>query len=337
MANLYVYEQGTTLDYKNGNFFVKTLEEKIIPTEKLNKLERVIVFGDINITIQFIQELLKRGIPITFLSKVGEYFGSLEATNNIDIKIQRLQFQKSADKDFCLAMSKIFIKGKINNQRAFLFKENKIAKEPISAISALRIKEFIGKVNNAESIEELNKIIEKMNELYFTGLSLFLGKEYNFTKRVKMPPTDPFNSILSFGYTLLLYEIKKMLNSKGLNAYVGFFTSDEINTLALCFNLMEEWRSILVDSLAFKLLYTKKLTLNNFETNEETGAVFLKKEATFTFIEEFEKLLREKVGKIIAGSSKLSYRQAIEYQIKLLIKALENDSPKDYVPFEIDK
>ena len=337
MANLYVYEQGTTLDYKNGNFFVKTLEEKIIPTEKLNKLERVIVFGDINITIQFIQELLKRGIPITFLSKVGEYFGSLEATNNIDIKIQRLQFQKSADKDFCLAMSKIFIKGKINNQRAFLFKENKIAKEPISAISALRIKEFIGKVNNAESIEELNKIIEKMNELYFTGLSLFLGKEYNFTKRVKMPPTDPFNSILSFGYTLLLYEIKNMLNSKGLNVYVGFFTSDELNMPALCADLMEEWRSILVDSLAFKLLYTKKLTLNNFETNEETGAVFLKKEATFTFIEEFEKLLREKVGKIIAGSSKLSYRQAIEYQIKLLIKALENDSPKDYVPFEIDK
>ena len=93
MANLYVYEQGTTLDYKNENFVVKTLSEKIIPAEKLEKLERVIVFGNINITIQFIQELLKKKIPITFLSKVGEYFGSLEATNNVDMKIQRLQFQ----------------------------------------------------------------------------------------------------------------------------------------------------------------------------------------------------------------------------------------------------
>ena len=337
MANLYVYEQGTTLDYKNENFVVKTLSEKIIPAEKLEKLERVVVFGDIHITIQCIQEFLKRGIPVTFLSKKGEYFGSLEATNHVDIKIQRLQFQKSADKDFCLAMSKIFIKGKIDNQRAFLFKENKIAKEPLAAISALRIKGFVEKVNNAENIEELNEIIKEMDKLYFTGLSSFLGKEYNFTERVKMPPTDPFNSILSFGYTLLLYEIKNMLNSKGLNAYVGFFTSDKVNMLALCADLMEEWRSILVDSLAFKLLYTKKLTLNNFETNEETGAVVLKKEASFAFIEEFEKLLREKVGKIIAGSSKLSYRHAIEYQIKLLIKALENDSPEDYVPFEIDK
>ena len=329
-----VYEQGTTLDFKDKNLVAITLNERIIPTEKL---ERIVVFGDIKITTICIQELLKMGIPITFLSKKGEYFGSLEATNHVDIKKQRLQFQKSADKDFCLELSKILIRGKINNQRAFLFKENKIAKEPLAAISAVRIKGFVKKVNIAKNIEELNEIIKEMDKLYFTGLSSFLGKEYNFTERVKMPPKDPFNSILSFGYTLLLYEIQNLLNSKGLNAYAGFFTSDKLNMPALCADLMEEWRSILVDSLAFKLLYIKKLTLNDFETNEETGAVLLKKEATFAFIEEFEKLLRSESGKIIGNSRKISYRKAIEYQITLLIKALENDSPKDYVPFEIDK
>ena len=334
MANLYVYEQGTTLDFKDKNLVAITLNERIIPTDKL---ERIVVFGDIKITTICIQELLKMGIPITFLSKKGEYFGSLEATNHVDIKKQRLQFQKSADKDFCLELSKILIRGKINNQRAFLFKENKIAKEPLVAISAVRIKGFVKKVNIAKNIDELNEIIEEMDKLYFTGLSSFLGKEYNFTERVKMPPKDPFNSILSFGYTLLLYEIQNLLNSKGLNAYAGFFTSDKLNMPALCADLMEEWRSILVDSLAFKLLYIKKLTLNDFETNEETGAVLLKKEATFAFIEEFEKLLRSESGKIIGNSRKISYRKAIEYQITLLIKAIENDSPKDYVPFEIDK
>ena len=44
MANLYVYEQGTTLDYKNENFVVKTLKEKIIPTEKLKKLENFLKY-----------------------------------------------------------------------------------------------------------------------------------------------------------------------------------------------------------------------------------------------------------------------------------------------------
>ena len=279
----------------------------------------------------------KDGNSHNFFIKKRRIFWKLRSNNHVDIKKQRLQFQKSADKDFCLELSKILIRGKINNQRAFLFKENKIAKEPLVAISAVRIKGFVKKVNIAKNIEELNEIIKEMDKLYFTGLSSFLGKEYNFTKRVKMPPTDPFNSILSFGYTLLLYEIQNLLNSKGLNAYAGFFTSDKLNMPALCADLMEEWRSILVDSLAFKLLYIKKLTLNDFETNEETGAVLLKKEATFAFIEEFEKLLRSESGKIIGNSRKISYRKAIEYQITLLIKAIENDSPKDYVPFEIDK
>ena len=224
MANLYVYEQGTTLDFKDKNLVAITLNERIIPTDKL---ERIVVFGDIKITTICIQELLKMGIPITFLSKKGEYFGSLEATNHVDIKKQRLQFQKSADKDFCLELSRILIRGKINNQRAFLFKENKIAKEPLAAISAVRIKGFVKKVNIAKNIEELNEIIKEMDKLYFTGLS--------------------------------------------------------------------------------------------------------------SFFEEFEKLLRSESGKIIGNSRKISYRKAIEYQITLLIKAIENDSPKDYVPFEIDK
>ena len=68
-------------------------------------------------------------------------------------------------------------------------------------------------------------------------------------------------------------------------------------------------------------------------TNRDAEYLFA---ISLLFIEEFEKLLRMEVGKIIAGSSKLSYRQAIEYQIVLLIKAIENDSPKDYIPFEID-
>ncbi|WP_339008265.1 CRISPR-associated endonuclease Cas1 [Fusobacterium animalis] len=153
-----------------------------------------------------------------------------------------------------------------------------------------KIKELIKNIDIAQSIKELNGIIEKTNELYFSELSSFLGEEYNFTKRVKMPPTDPFNSILSFGYTLLLYEIENMVLSKGINAYAGFFTFNELNMPALCADLMEEWRSVLVDSLAFKLLYTKKITLNDFDIIEETGAVLLKKEASFAFIEEFERL-----------------------------------------------
>ncbi len=253
----------------------------------------------------------------------------------MDIRRQKLQFRKSEDTDFCLALSKIFVKTKIKNQRTLLFSENSSAKEPVATIYSTRILTLLNDVDKAQSIEELNLIIEKMNTFYFTGLSYFLGDDFNFTTRVKMPPKDPFNSMLSFGYTLLIYEIQNIILSKGLNPYIGFFASDEEGIPCLCSDLMEEWRTILVDSLAFKLLKTKKLTLNDFVTNEKTGAVFLKKEARNIFVNEFGELLKKETGNIIGTSHKISYRRALEYQIHLLIKALESNCPDKYIPFEM--
>ena len=87
---------------------------------------------------------------------------------------------------------------------------------------------------------------------------------------------------------------------------------------------MEEWRTILVDSLAFKLLKTKKLTLNDFVTNEKIGAVFLKKEAWNIFINEFGELIKKETGNIIGTSNKISYR-----------RAFESNYPDKYIPFEM--
>ena len=252
-SNLYVYDQGSILDYTNDSLVLiydpKRNREKEISTENL---DRIIIFGDVQLTVSCIQNALKNNIPITFLSNEGSYFGSLEPTNHVDIRRQKLQFRKSEDTDFCLALSKIFVKTKIKNQRTLLFSENSSAKEPVATIYSTRILTLLNDVDKAQSIEELNLIIEKMNTFYFTGLSYFLGDDFNFTTRVKMPPKDPFNSMLSFGYTLLIYEIQNIILSKGLNPYIGFFASDEEGIPCLCSDLMEEWRTILVDSLAFK-------------------------------------------------------------------------------------
>ena len=335
-SNLYIYDQGSLLDYVNDTLILtydhKRNRKKEISTKNL---DRIIIFGDVQLTVSCIQNALKNNIPVTFLSNEGSYFGSLEPTNYVDIKRQKLQFKKSEDNDFCLALSKIFVKAKIKNQRTLLFSENSSAKEPAASIYSTRILTLLNDIDKVQNIEELNLIIEKMNTFYFTGLSYFLGDDFNFTTRVKMPPKDPFNSMLSFGYTLLIYEIQNIILSKGLNPYIGFFASDEEGIPCLCSDLMEEWRTILVDSLAFKLLKTKKLTLNDFVTNEKTGAVFLKKEARNIFVNEFGELLKKETGNIIGISNKISYRRAIEYQIHLLIEALESDSPEKYIPFQI--
>ncbi|WP_336008704.1 CRISPR-associated endonuclease Cas1 [Fusobacterium polymorphum] len=264
------------LNYSNRSYIEKIEADKMYPsTKKIPDIAKALSCD--------IEDLFKN---VEFQEEDDDYIFIKKILKSIK------SFEENKYPKRNLALSKIFVKTKIKNQRNLLFRENVSAKEP-AAIYSTRILTLLNDVDKAQSIEELNLIVEKMNTFNFTGLSYFLGDDFNFTTRVKMSPKDLFNSMLSFGYTLLIYEIQ----NKDLNPYIEFFASDEEGIPCLCSNLMEEWRTILVDSLAFKLLKTKKLTLNDFITNEKNRCSFPKKEARNIFINEFGELLKKEYNR----------------------------------------
>ena len=124
MSNLYIYEQGIVLRYKENRLLITYTNDdsKSIPIENI---DNIVIFGGIQLSTTCMHNLLAKGIHVTFLSKNGSYFGRLESTSNINIDRQREQFRKSDDKEFCLALGKKFIKGKATNQRTLLIRANK--------------------------------------------------------------------------------------------------------------------------------------------------------------------------------------------------------------------
>ena len=128
MSNIYVYDQGSKIQYKDGRLQIDTQDEctKSIPIESV---DNVLLFGAVNITTNCINTLLKKGIHLTWLSKNGSFFGRLESTSNVNITKQRLQFRKSDDENFRLGISKQFIKGKTKNQRTILQRYARIARD----------------------------------------------------------------------------------------------------------------------------------------------------------------------------------------------------------------
>ena len=331
MSNVYVYEQGAILKYKENRLIINYSEDdfKSIPIENI---DNVVIFGAIQVSIKCVQQMLIRGVNLTLLSKNGSYFGRLESTGHVNINRQRLQFRKSDDKNFSLKISKQFIKGKVSNQRTILMRANKLLKSPELSNIILKMSVYFQNIDDAKSIEELMGIEGHLAKMYYQGISNIVDKEYSFSQRTKRPPKDPFNSVLSFGYTLLHYEIFTIVESKGLNSYAGFLHSDRHKHPALCSDLMEEWRPILVDSLAIALLNNNKIKKENFEYNEENGGVYLDKEGCKKFIAEFEKRLRQEVGYVKEVPYKMSFRRIIEYQVMLLIKALESKNTDIYKP-----
>ncbi len=252
----------------------------------------MILFVGINLSTPCIKELLKRGISVTWLSKNGSYYGRLESTNQTSITKQRLQFEKSSNEKFKLDISKRFIIGKTTNQRTVLLRYNRIESNDNLKKYIMRMKYLISKINEIESVEELLGIEGQIAKIYYMGINKILIEEFKFKKRSRRPPLDPVNAVLSFGYTLLLYEIFTAVTIKGINPCCGFLHKDRENNPELCSDLLEEWRPILVDSLTITLLNSGKLDIEHFERRD---GVFLTKEGINIFIKQFEKRLRQEV------------------------------------------
>ena len=295
MSNLYIYEQGSLVSFAQNRLIVedkKKENSRFIPIENIDNL---VLFGGIQVTAACIQSMLMRGVNLTWLSKTGEFYGRLESTSHVNILRQRLQFRKSEDTVFRLGLAKQLIKGKCSNQKTIIQRFFRTTKQPELADIAETIRANLNAIDNAGSIEELMGLEGYTAKLYFKALSSVMPVSFRFDKRSKRPPRDPFNSLISFGYTLLHYEIYTMLVNKGLNPYAAFLHADKHQHPALCSDLMEEWRAALIDTLAVALINTNKITLEHFIKDEASGGVFLDKEGCKLFITEYKKRMRQEV------------------------------------------
>lgn len=80
MSTLYLVRQGTTLRKEQGRFHVKTqAEDEALKTMEvpIQEVERVLVFGNVQLTTSAISSCLEAKIPVIFLTQWGDYKGHL--------------------------------------------------------------------------------------------------------------------------------------------------------------------------------------------------------------------------------------------------------------------
>ena len=150
-----------------------------------------------------------------------------------------------------------------------------------------------------------------------------------FPGRVHRPPTNPVNSLLSFGYSLLTNKVASAVQLVGFDHFVGYLHSSFYGRPALALDLMEEFRPLIVDSVVITMLNNRMLTPDNFVI--ELGAYRLKQEKHKILFTKFEERLNEEVHHPIFGY-KTTYRRCIELQVRLLAKWLTGEI-NEYPPF----
>ena len=90
MGTLYLTETGSVARRESGRIIVTNKTQELV-NGPINQVEAVIIFPGVHITTSLTASWLAQGIPVTYLSNRGTYYGRLEPLRCVNVERQLKQ------------------------------------------------------------------------------------------------------------------------------------------------------------------------------------------------------------------------------------------------------
>lgn len=340
MSTVYITQDGAVVR-KTGERLKVTLRRETLLDVPLIKVDQVVLLGNVNVTPWALQSLLEKGIEVTYLSSHGKYIGRFQAEFSKNSILRKAQYAAALDRSKTLKLATSFVAGKLLNMRAILQRaarydrgegDKELDPELQGAIERLK--------KLSKQLSKENRDLDSVRGMEGVGTAIYFGqfnqllkaKGIEFPGRVRRPPTDPINAMLSFGYMLLYNDLYAACNIVGLDPYAGYLHSDKYGKPSLALDLVEEFRPVMIDSLVLSLINKRMITKGDFDVG--IGEVHrLKEGALKTFLRAYEEKKRTEI-KHPTFSYRCTYMRCFELQARILAKVLLGEV-EEYVPFLI--
>lgn len=356
MTTLYVIEQGAQLHKESRRLCVRK-DGKLIQEIPLFKVDQVVLFGNIGLTTPALKALLASSIDVVFLNQDGRYRGRLVGETPPHVALRMTQYQRAANPADVLRLARCIVAGKIENMHHSL--QRWARGKPDADISRAldRLRAGLPAASNAPDVPSLLGIEGSTSGQYMYALGqLLTNPDFSFCRRVRRPPTDPVNALLSFGYVILTRRMESIVQSVGLDPYLGFLHGVAYNRPSLALDLIEEFRPVIVDSVVLRCINNRLLTLAHFQDHPPAGdedeeeaehptvppesanapaagqqPVWLTAEGKAVFLRELERRFQEEVQHPLTGE-RTSYLRVMELQAREMARCLrEGDAYRPFV------
>lgn len=297
---VYITTQGSKI-VKEGDRLLVKKDNDVFHTMFIHKVKQIIIFGNVTITSPARRAIFKENIDTVFLSKDGRYIGRYMLEESKNFFLRKKQFDLLDDKDFPLNMSRWIVKAKLMSMSNMLMRISRTKGKHQCKNSARDIKSLMEKIDSTDNIDSVRGYEGKGSSIYFSCLNEGFTEDYGFRKRVRRPPTDPVNSVLSLLYTFLFNRVYSAVRAANLDPFVGNLHMPDYGRYALVMDLMEEFRVIVVDTLCLSLFNLGILKKDHFiqvRPDEDTE----KGEEQDKDL-EMDKVINDKFGLMMAGDS----------------------------------
>jgi len=310
-----------------GNLVLrKEGKRQTLPLERVGSLQ--IIKQNPSIDYEVLQLCKKFGVAITFLTQNYQIVADVHFGYPKNVHLRVRQTQLHLDDIQRLEIAKKFLLGKWQNSYQFL-----------KSIDPRHSHTNITDLSDVNDQPQLLGLEGALAQKYFDTYSqAFRNPELPFRGRSKHPPLDEVNALLSFLYTILNNDIMHMLQSCGLDPYIGFLHHDYYGRPSLSCDFLEEFRSVFVDKLVLIMVNRREFSKDDFEHKEVVGrptGVYLKKDSLRKLFAKWSAWYKGEELLSKRWNEKCTRRRLIEKQIRHFIGFLIGDET-DYLPFNIN-
>jgi len=327
MRDYYIFSSGSIKRKDNSLIFESEETKHPIPVEDV---ENIYFFGDITLNTRFLNFVGRHGITIHVFNYYGFYSGSFYPRTTLNsgaLLVEQVRHYLSKEKRVELARE--ILKSASFNILHNLKYYNKRERDLADTIK--RIEHLRERFDYEDTIPSLMAIEGNIRDLYYNAFPLIItAQKIEFKKRVKHPPDNMLNSLISFLNSLVYTTVLSEIYRTQLNPLISFLHEPGERRFSLALDVAEIFKPLLADRLLFSLLNKKQITQKDFK--KETGFTILKEPAKKLIVNEYDKRLKTTV-KHRGLRRSVSYRRLIRLELYKLIKHLIGE--KLYKGFKI--
>ncbi|PKM49940.1 MAG: subtype I-B CRISPR-associated endonuclease Cas1 [Firmicutes bacterium HGW-Firmicutes-7] len=325
--NYYISKNGDLRRKDNSlSFEIENEGNKYIPVEDVDS---IYAFGELNFNSKLMNFLGQNGIPTHFFNYYGFYTGSFypkEQLNSGFLFVEQVGHYLDEEK-------RIYIAKEIIKAAAFnIYRNIRYYNERGKNLTTImkKVNDLRMKFDNCKSINEIMGIEGNIRKNYYEAFTIIINQEINFEKRVKNPPDNMINSMLSFINMMVYTTVLSEIYHTQLSPLVSYLHQPGERRFSLSLDIAEIFKPLIADRLIFSMLNKRQVLKKDF--SEELNHVYIKENTRKEILREYDERLATTI-KHRTLQKVVSYRYLIRLELYKLVKHLTNE--EKYEGFKI--
>ena len=322
-----ITKMGELVRKDNSLCFISGSNKTYIPVENT---QEIYALNEISINTKLLSFLAKYGVALHIFDYNTNYSGTYyprEKYISGKLTIKQVEtYKKYREK-----IAKNIVRGIGVNIYEVLYHYYRHEKKELKEYLDWLKKDVDEKLEQSETINEIMAVEGEIWARFYDSFKFFLKEDFIMNKRVKRPPDNPINALISFGNSILYTRTISQLYQTHLDQSISFLHSPAEQRLSLSLDISEVFKPIIVFKTIFECVNNRRLSISkHFDKkynycllNEEGRKIFLTE-----LFKKFEETFEHPTLK-----RKVSYLTAIKIDGYKLIKFILEG--KEFIPFSI--